>query len=233
MSKKVFRPAPPGKWNQEAHISDQHSTEYFCARGYHAAADMLVKMAVQSDNHTLANALFFPICFNYRHYLELSLKKLILGLEKYYPVLEEFAETKGKLENSISSGQLRGHNLEKLLRWLIERFSLVTDEHFDPDVRGTIIEIHKMDPDGQNFRYPLRMDGKLALPTGVSYDLENIRSRMEKVELYLSGMDLWMYEESRSILEFAHEMQEYHQDHYEDYYEQYEDYYEDLNDYNY
>lgn len=163
MSKKVFRPAPPGKWNQEAHISDQRSTEYFCARGYHAAADMLVKEAVQSDDHTLADAFFFPICFNYRHYLELSLKKLILGLEKYYPVLEEFAETKGKLENSISSGQLRGHNLEKLLRWLIERFSLVTDAHFDPDVRETIIAIHKMDPDGQNFRYPIRMDGKLAL----------------------------------------------------------------------
>jgi len=233
MSKKVFRPAPPGKWHREAHIGDHHSTEYFCAQGYHRAANILTKEAVESREDPLKDALFFPICSNYRHYLELSLKKLILGLEKYYEVLEEFGETKGKLKESASSRVLGIHSLESLLSWLMERFALVTDEQFDPDSRDTIIAIHNMDPDGQNFRYPFRMDGKLALPTNVNYDLENIRSRMEKVELYLSGLDLWMHEESKSILEYAHEMQEYYQDHYEDFHQYYEDYYEDLNDYDY
>ena len=56
--------------------------------GYWEAGDILVDTAIKQIN-PLKDRLFFPICYNYRHFIELCLKHLILKAERLYYILEE------------------------------------------------------------------------------------------------------------------------------------------------
>jgi hypothetical protein len=205
MSRKLFTAAPSNKWLRNAVAGGEYSTPYAYILGYYEAAETLAMAALRGGTQ---DTLFFPICFNYRHYVELSLKHLIIATEKFYVVLEELGDTRGTLRESAQSEIINDHSLERLFRLLVERLQLVTDEKFDDTIRKTIMQLHGMDPDGQNFRYPRRTDDRLALPEQSAYDLEIIRRRMEEVYNYLSGLDIWLSENTSLALELLHEWQQ-------------------------
>ena len=177
-----------------------YSDMYIYILGYYEAAKRLADSAL---NEGFQDALFYPMCFNYRHYLELSLKNLIINCENYYIILGKWGEAKGILKKTVKDRLTKTHSLARLLSWFKERFDLVSDEIFDKKIYKIIIDFHKFDPIGQCFRYTFKTDENLSFPIEKIYDIENIRDKMEEVSNYIDGVDTWLTENemnARSIV---------------------------------
>lgn len=182
MTKKLFIPAPSNKWRRNAIAGGYHSAYM---EGYYEAAHTLLKYALANGGQDFY---FYPICFNYRHFLELMLKHLILRTDHYQETLVEIGEKDAPIYQSVKEKMLKEHSLQTLIQWLTERLSFVDPaEPFDKDIVKTINQLHSVDPNGQTFRYPLRQDGSFTLPEQKPYDLEIIRRGMEQVYYYLGG----------------------------------------------
>lgn len=187
MTKKLFTPAPSNKWRRNAIAGGYHT---YHVAGYYEAANTLIKYALENGGQDLY---FYPICFNYRHFLELMLKHLILRAERYHQILVEIGERDAQQKKSAKKDIQNEHSLQKLIQWLIERLNIVEPGvSFDQEIVRTINQMHSVDPDGQTFRYPFRQDGTLTLPEQKHYDIEIIRRRMEDVYNYLGGTDAFL-----------------------------------------
>jgi hypothetical protein len=110
----------------------------------------------------------FPVAYLYRHYLELQLKNII-----------SLAET---LKYITKDEKI--HNLKKL--WKNVRKVLSQTEAVDiveiNGVEAIVLDIHRVDKSGQEFRYPAALNGSDNLsraPEKIS--LVNIRDVMNKV----------------------------------------------------
>lgn len=199
MQKKLFKPSKI--WYHNAVVGGKYSAPYAYILGYYLAAESLTKVAIESEN---LDILFFPICFNYRHYIELSMKHLIASTELFTNVSARLGYG-SEITNSVVSKIKNEHSLAKLLQWLIERLNKFSGEPFDSELRELINEFHNMDPNGQIFRYPVLKNGELSLPDQKNYDVENIRCQMEKVNNYFSGMDAWLEENTQLAIEMLHD----------------------------
>jgi hypothetical protein len=186
MANRLFKPSKI--WYHNAVAGGAYSAPYAYILGYYSAAENLAQIAI--ENREL-DTLFFPICFNYRHYMELSLKHLILNFEQFAVVLEELGY-KGKTTESVADKAKKEHGLGKLLNWLVVRFEKVTDEKLDNDLQELILEFHNIDPNGQIFRYPTLKGNSFSLPYQKLYDVENIRHKMQEINIHFSGMDSWL-----------------------------------------
>lgn len=139
--------------------------------GYKRAADVLVKSVV--DNNANNDILIYPIAYCYRHYIEMSLKHLILDLNV-------LLDKQGKLSPT--------HDIKKLWeackKLLLE---LDTEEDFDT-VGNCILEFYKIDPNGESFRYSLDNKGNNSLPDDLKYiNLSNLAETMEKLGNFLES----------------------------------------------
>ncbi len=201
MTKKLFKPSKI--WYHNAVAGGKYSAPYAYILGYYSAAESLVQVAIETGK---LDTLFFPICFNYRHFLELSLKHLIIGFEKFADVSVELGY--GEKINSVAEKVKNEHSLEKLLNWLIERVEKISGEKFDNKLRELIVEFHNIDPNGQIFRYPVLKDGSFSLPDQSSYDVENIRLQMEEINNFFTGIDAWLDENTQMALEILYEFQQ-------------------------
>ncbi len=202
MAKRLFKPSRIRYYNAVA--GGKYSVPYAYILGYYSAAESLVQISIETRK---LDTLFFPICFNYRHFLELSLKHLIIGSEKFADVSAELGYGE-KIVESVARKVMIEHSLEKLLNWLIERFEKTSGEQFDNELRELIVEFHNIDPNGQIFRYPILQDGSFSLPNQSNYDVENIRLQMEKVNNYFTGMDAWLDENTQMACEMLYEFQQ-------------------------
>ena len=192
MSLKLFiKPKRINLKNSTIVGGEHYSDMYIYIFGYYKAAK---KVADSALNKGFQDALFYPMCFNYRHYLELSLKNLIVNCENYYSILEKWGEAKGILKKTVKDRLTKTHSLARLLSWFKERFNLVSDETFDKSVYKIIIDFHNFDRKGQCFRYPLKIDGSLSFSIENIYDIKNIKDKMEKVSNYLEAVDTWITE---------------------------------------
>lgn len=192
MSSKLFIKPKRIDLKKSAIVGGRHCSDmYIYILGYCEAAKRLADSAL---NEGFQDALFYPMCFNYRHYLELSLKNLIINCENYYNILEKWGQAKGILKKSVKDDLNKTHSIEKLLSWLKERFDLVSGETFDKNIYKIIIDFHNFDPTGQCFRYHIKTDGNPSFPIEKIYDIENIRDKMEQVSNYLGAVDTWITE---------------------------------------
>ena len=110
------------------------------ATGYRHAADKLVDMVI--ERQALADEMLYPVCFLYRHFVELALKEII-GL--------------GNLRQLGDWRTEEGHNLsdlwkktEPVLRGL---FSRMQEEELEA-VGKQIAELQEIDPKADGFRFP-------------------------------------------------------------------------------
>lgn len=189
MNKKLLRPATSDSWSNNAVAGGEHSAPYAYVVGYFEAAEALVAHALSGGTK---DTLFFPICFNYRHYVELQLKNLILMSERLYDLTSELGWALGELDEKVGSSLSETHSLERLLRLLSERLALLTEQKLDDRVRALIIELHNIDPSGETFRYPFRKDGTFCIPSTGHFDLQNVSERMSEIDSQLSGIDIWL-----------------------------------------
>jgi hypothetical protein len=142
--------------------------------GYKSAADLMVEAA--ADGQPKRQILVFPILFNYRHFIELSLKYQ----------LAQFGPAVG-IEPNWNS-----HDLAKL--WvafleMIERYGTEDRDDVDPIVESIILEFAKIDPASYSYRYPVDRQGN---PVPVAYSdlhLATLADVMQGVAGYFAGCD--------------------------------------------
>ena len=142
--------------------------------GYKAAADLMVKAT--TDDHRTRDILVFPIIFNYRQFLELSLKYqlAIFGPEVWI------------------KPNWNSHDLAKL--WseflaMLEHYGTEDPDEADPVVGTIILEFAKIDPRSDSYRFSVDRKGK---PLPVAYSvlhLPTLANVMHGVAGYFSGCD--------------------------------------------
>jgi hypothetical protein len=142
--------------------------------GYKMGADLMVEQAGNSNSGRAQ--LVYPIIFNYRHFLELSLKSLLVA----------FGPSVGVSPN------WKSHDLATL--WGLFKEMLLGYGDEDPDATNPIVEriiaeFAKIDPNSYAYRYPVDTKGR-PIPIGVSeLDLDVLKDVMEGVAGYFTGCD--------------------------------------------
>ena len=142
--------------------------------GYKRAADSLVKQAVEdtADRDTLV----FPIIFNYRQFLELSLKYLI----------STYGRTVGV------DPIWKSHDLTKLwtqFEAVLQAFGSDDEDGATAAVGRLVAEFATVDPGSFSFRYPVDTQGRpIELAHGYM-DLSVLADVMEGVDGYFTGCD--------------------------------------------
>ena len=189
--KKLFVDTNGRNWNKTVCVGGKFSSNYSYALGYLYAADILVEHAVIEKNNK-KDKLFYPICFNYRQFIELTLKQLIIYSEKFYYKSEYLGYELKKLNGSVSDKLDSTHSIEKLLNWLIEILDCVSDEKFDRNKKDLILEFHNLDSNGQKFRYPVQTNTLESFPKQTFYDLEKLKSGIKDIFEYFMGIDAWI-----------------------------------------
>jgi len=162
-------------WEKNAQLEDRASSRLvLMTNGYKIGADLMVEQA-KNSNHERA-CLVYPIIFNYRHFIELSLKYL----------LATFGPTVGVKPNWQS------HDLATL--WASFREMLAEYGDHDPDetnpvVETIVVEFAKIDPNSYSYRYPVDSKGNAIPVTVAELDLESLKDVMEGVDGYFTGCD--------------------------------------------
>jgi hypothetical protein len=170
---------PTFSFARNAHVDTRCFGRSTYANGYFLAAELLTKHA--SDDRLDRNFLVFPICYLYRHNLELQLKDLIaVGNRVVRPVTEKTTH----------------HKLKDL--WVVARQLLREADSGKPDptefdkVDRLIDHFAAVDDDAQAFRFPTRTNGNRSLAHISEIDLESLREQVNSVTLYLWGCIDWL-----------------------------------------
>lgn len=151
---------------------------------YLEAADRLVETLC---GHFFDNALTLPIVFLYRHYLELTLKELvIMGNERYNssstPYLEKI---------------LKGHRIDFLwqeLKPLLQKIYLPPEKREEIDAVGECIEeFSKVDESSMSFRYPVDKKNKQPILQNNTYlqsleyiDVHHLAEKMASLNAFFT-----------------------------------------------
>jgi len=189
MGKKLFKKISYKKLSQGKGITVANrfmSIRYAYIDGYFTASDFLISTALQlSDSHK-KDILFFPICFNYRHYLELHIKNLIEDCALLYEKMDKL----GYLPEDITSLPDKDkkiseiHSLSQLLNILKNRL-IVSEEEFPQDIESYILQMHNTDTNGQKYRYHKDKNSKTFFTEEEYFDLKNLQEIMSKVRKML------------------------------------------------
>jgi hypothetical protein len=160
---------------QNANINKHgYSRQVLMMTGYKAGADLMVEQSKHSGYHR--DTLVFPIIFNYRQFIELSLKYLIA--------------TSGHTVGI--SPNWKAHDLVVLWRIFLkvfEAYGVDDPNKTDPAVASIVAEFAKVDPNSYSYRYPVDIRGD-PIPIAHEYlDLIALADVMNGLEGYFSGCD--------------------------------------------
>jgi hypothetical protein len=173
MGDRPFTQSP--QWQDNAYIDqDGRSRLIMMMTGYKKAADLMVKQAAQ--NRVDRDALVFPIVFNYRQFIELSLKYLIAM----------YGHTAGVTAN------WKSHDLSilwKTFMKVLDGFGHHDPDKTDPIVAEIIAEFAKVDPGSFSYRYPVDTKGVPIPLAHEQLDLATLADVMEALDGYFTGCD--------------------------------------------
>jgi hypothetical protein len=179
-------------WHLNASMGYVHSEwkwDWY-ADGYKKAGDLLVEFVAATQSHQ--DILVFPVVFNYRQYLELRLKELLM-LCSYY------LDHKFELPTH--------HDLKKLWEQLLPKLQQLDKETNWDGVGYVILEFHKTDIGSFAFRYPVLKDGSSPSLSGITgINLGVVRDRIEEVARLLDGMSAGVSEYLTQKREYESEM---------------------------
>jgi hypothetical protein len=160
--------------SDNANIADGFARLVLMTEGYKKAADLMVE---ESERDKAQRGwLVFPILFNYRHFLELSLK---YQLATYGP------------EVGVEANW-HCHSLEKL--WseflvMLEHYGTDDPDEVDPVVGEIILEFAKIDPGSFSYRYPVDKKGNEVPVARKNLHLPTLADVMKGVAGYFTGCD--------------------------------------------
>lgn len=162
-------------WQDNAHINqDGYSRLVMMMAGYKKAADLMVERATQARGDR--DALVFPIIFNYRQFIELSLKYLIAI----------YGHTVGVPAN------WKSHDLSALWKTFMEvldGYGHAPSDQTNSVVAETVAEFAKVDPSSFSYRYPVDTKGNPIPIEHEQLDLVALADFVEALEGYFTGCD--------------------------------------------
>ena len=198
----LFKTAPRSEWQYNIEAGGIGSSPYSYAWGYAHAASVLIEQfyTLESEVDKKDGLIFYPVCYLYRHALEIILKDLLLDLERflYFLVLVEELDvdkicTIAKLEEKLG----KTHDLNYLLNRLTQKLGYAGDERIDSSVVEAVQLLHSEDPTGQRFRYSATKSGQSgsspSFSSTIHVDLRHIQSTLEPAIEYLrDGVGGWL-----------------------------------------
>lgn len=156
---------------------------YEYSKGYSRAANILLEAVRKSKDSELCDELIYPICFNMRHSVELRFKYILT-------IVDRLSHMTGKVElhglnlNKIHSIETLWLKLEGLLSNFDFRFEYTLNH-----LESAILELEKIDPNGQVFRYPYGQDrDKHLADAGGAINLIRLGTSFEKLEYFLDEL---------------------------------------------
>lgn len=170
---KLFQVSP--HWDGNAYVADHpRSRMVMMINGYKGGADLMVERATsyRPDRDTLV----FPIIFNYRQYLELSLKYLI----------SDYGFTVG------AEAIWDSHDLARLwarFEEVLEGYGATDDDGATAAVAQIVAEFAKVDPRSFSYRYPVDTRGRAIELAQERLDLAALADVMKGVDSFFSGCD--------------------------------------------
>ncbi|TSJ44344.1 hypothetical protein FO440_09250 [Mucilaginibacter corticis] len=166
----------------------------FYADGYKIAADRLIKICISERELGRGDidVLIYPIVFNYRHYIELRLKEIIIGL---------------RYCSGHENVKFDSHNLKTLWDELIILYDDFREENDEEDFRNAerlIHEFDKNDPNSMSFRYPTDKKGNLISIEKINLNIRNFGEVMERLAFFLDSLSD-VTENYKSLTDDTHE----------------------------
>lgn len=161
-----------------ANIADDEFTRLvLMTDGYKKAADLMVERA--TNEPTERDYLVCPIIFNYRQFIELSLKYAIAT----------YGRTVG------IDAIWKSHDLVRLWQAfaeLLQRYGTSDPDITDPVVSEIVAEFAKIDPGSYSYRYPVDTNGNPIPITYADLHLPTLADVMSGVAGYFSGTDAYL-----------------------------------------
>ncbi len=170
---RLFQVSP--HWDGNACVAEHpHSRMVMMMSGYKRCADLMVEQATRYRPDR--DSLVFPIIFNYRQYLELSLKYLISS----YGLTVEV----DPIWNSHKLTQLWTRFMQ-----VLDRYGADDDHDATTAVAKIVAEFARVDPNSFSFRYPVDTQGQAIELTHDYLDLAALADVMRGVDGFFSGCD--------------------------------------------
>jgi len=152
--------------------------------GYKRAAD--IAGAHCADHPADRDFLVYPIIFNYRQFIELSLKYQLAAHGS--PVNIE--------------PNWKTHKLEQLwgdFEMMLDRYGTPDPDEADPVVASVVAQFAKIDPKSDAYRYPVDQRGNpLPIALAATY-LPNLADVMQAVAGYFNGCDGYLSDLRRTL----------------------------------
>ena len=155
-------------------FEDERTRLAVMTSGYKKSADLAVIRA--TDYRADRDFLVYPILFNYRQFLELSLK--------YH--LASYGYAVGIDPNWTS------HDLGVLwdiFEEMLDRYGVDDPDKVNPTVKRVVAEFAKIDPDSYSYRYPVDRKGKPVPVVFGVMDLQSLADVINAVAGYFTGCD--------------------------------------------
>ncbi|PZQ13958.1 hypothetical protein [Pseudoxanthomonas winnipegensis] len=192
-------------WHNRAQLDWQRGKWTGYVLGYKEAADRLVQGINQGQHGQ--DYLVFPILFLYRHWLEVSIKELILRCQRLSGI-ERPIKKKGLNKRQDTIARAEGHDLAGLWAYLLQitpRVYAQFDSEIVAGISRAIAGFSRHDPIGDAARYPLTMQGDFTLADLKSINLRGLADDMRLAQEGLYQLEgIFDYEEeSRSWVQEA------------------------------
>lgn len=173
MGDQPFTQSP--NWQANAYIDQHgHGRLVMMMTGYKRAADLMVERAAQDRSDR--DALVFPIIFNYRQFIELSLKYLIANYGHAVGI----------------NANWKSHDLSVLWKTfmaVLNGYGHQDADQTDPIVAEIVAEFAKVDPDSFSYRYPVDTKGNPIPLAHEQLDLVALADVMQALDHYFTGCD--------------------------------------------
>jgi hypothetical protein len=196
----LFRPGPNMRLN--ACVGKNGGPAGFdrYANGFFAAGARLVA-SLTADPWDL-DLVVYPLVVTYRHGAEVALKHLCHVLPRLCDEAVDVKQTHRLLDNW------------KIVRQLLEQLGESGDDI--KRVEAALKDIVELDPNGENFRYPLAKDGTRVLQDTSIVNVEVFGTEMDFVARFFDGCCAWadhLWEGKQDQMAYERDMQrEYEQE---------------------
>lgn len=175
--------------NYGAWLKNPANKFFLYSEGYKNAANKLFEFCL--ENRFYLNTMIYPLVFNYRQFVELRLKELIIMGYKYHGIDKDFSDE---------------HRLIILWRTyrteIIEPLNEITTQELD-NVERVISQFNTEDPRSMCFRYPVSTgpERKASINRN-TIDMENFKKVIDKLICFFD----WQWDMLSNYQDLQNEM---------------------------
>ena len=208
---KLHETLATGSWTDQKnkeHVQDQW---VMMAMSYKKAADLLVEgqaksLMIGAEQVYIA----CPIMFLYRHFLEISLKGLMVDLQTLGRQLNSLIS----VDHQVLDQPLPAHQLMQAwlpVRQLLIELSEDQNQYSDRSDESNLIydaiedrigEFAEVDKGSFSYRYPIDKKHNPALgPLPSERELRKVREIVEAIEMYFGGFRSWIHDYRIAMME--------------------------------